>query len=88
MHCLHHADGIGPLLRDPRSLRALAPRLPAKSLYESVSHIIFSSSSAHQSRLSLYIAALAKAVDAFNEELDSIVQSIRTYQNFKTQAAA
>lgn len=35
-----------------------------------------------------YIAQLAKAVDAFNEELDSIVQSIRTYQDFKGQAAA
>lgn len=34
-----------------------------------------------------YIAALAKAVDAFNDELDSIVQSIRTYQNFKAQVA-
>lgn len=34
-----------------------------------------------------YIALLSKAVDAFNEELDSIVQSIRTYQNFKAQAA-
>jgi hypothetical protein len=35
-----------------------------------------------------YIAQLAKAVDAFNEELDSIVQSIRTYQDFRGQAAA
>ena len=35
-----------------------------------------------------YIAQLAKAVDAFNDELDNIVQSIRTYQNFKSQAAA
>lgn len=35
-----------------------------------------------------YIANLAKAVDAFNDELDSIVASIRTYQNFSTQAAA
>lgn len=35
-----------------------------------------------------YIAQLAKAVQAFNEELDSIVQSIRTYQDFKGQAAA
>lgn len=35
-----------------------------------------------------YIAALAKAVDAFNEELDSIVASIRTYENFKERAAA
>lgn len=34
-----------------------------------------------------YIALLDKAVTAFNEELDSIVQSIRTYQNFKAQAA-
>lgn len=35
-----------------------------------------------------YIARLAKAVEAFNEELDNIVQSIRTYQNFRGQAAA
>ena len=35
-----------------------------------------------------YIANLAKAVDAFNDELDSIVASIRTYQNFAAQAAA
>jgi hypothetical protein len=35
-----------------------------------------------------YIAKIAKAVEAFNEELDSIVQSIRTYQDFKSQAAA
>ena len=35
-----------------------------------------------------YIATIEKAVTAFNEELDSIVQSIRTYQNFKAQAAA
>lgn len=35
-----------------------------------------------------YIAQLAKAVDAFNDELDNIVQSIRTYQNFRGQAAA
>ncbi|MDB6035968.1 MAG: hypothetical protein JWM16_6306 [Verrucomicrobiales bacterium] len=34
-----------------------------------------------------YIATLAKAVDAFNEELDSIVASIRTYENFARQAA-
>ena len=34
-----------------------------------------------------YIAQLAKAVDAFNEELDALVQSIRTYQNFKAVAA-
>lgn len=34
-----------------------------------------------------YIAQLAKAVEAFNHELDNIVQSIRTYQNFKAQAA-
>ncbi len=34
-----------------------------------------------------YIARLAKAVDAFNEELDALVQSIRTYQNFKAVAA-
>jgi len=35
-----------------------------------------------------YIAQLAKAVEAFNEELDAIVDSIRTYQDFKGQAAA
>jgi hypothetical protein len=35
-----------------------------------------------------YIANLSKAVDAFNEELDSIVASIRTYENFKERAAA
>lgn len=35
-----------------------------------------------------YIEQLSKAVAAFNEELDAIVQSIRTYQNFKGQAAA
>jgi hypothetical protein len=35
-----------------------------------------------------YIASLAKAVEAFNEELDSIVHSIRTYQDFQGQAAA
>lgn len=34
-----------------------------------------------------YLANLAKAVEAFNSELDSLVQSIRTYQNFKAQAA-
>lgn len=36
----------------------------------------------------LYIASLAKAVEAFNQELDNIVQSIRTYQDFQGQAAA
>lgn len=35
-----------------------------------------------------YIEQLAKAVEAFNEELDNIVQSIRTYQDFRGQAAA
>lgn len=35
-----------------------------------------------------YIEQLAKAVEAFNEELDAIVQSIRTYQDFRGQAAA
>lgn len=35
-----------------------------------------------------YIAQLAKAVEAFNQELDNIVQSIRTYQDFQGQAAA
>jgi hypothetical protein len=34
-----------------------------------------------------YIAQIAKAVDAFNEELDAIVQSIRTYENFAKVAA-
>ena len=34
-----------------------------------------------------YIASLAKAVEAFNQELDAIVQSIRTYQDFKAVAA-
>lgn len=34
-----------------------------------------------------YIANLAKAVDAFNEELENIVASIRTAQDFKRQAA-
>lgn len=36
----------------------------------------------------VYIANLAKAIEAFNQELDNIVQSIRTYQDFKSQAAA
>lgn len=35
-----------------------------------------------------YIAQLAKAIDAFNEELDALVNSIRTYQDFGRQAAA
>ena len=35
-----------------------------------------------------YIAQLARAVEAFNAEVDNIVQAIRTYQNFKAQAAA
>jgi hypothetical protein len=35
-----------------------------------------------------YIASLAKAVEAFNQELDAIVDSIRTYQDFRAQAAA
>lgn len=34
-----------------------------------------------------YIAQLANAVEAFNTELDNIVQSIRTYQDFKQVAA-
>jgi hypothetical protein len=34
-----------------------------------------------------YIEQLAKAVAAFNQELDNIVQSIRTYSDFKAQAA-
>jgi hypothetical protein len=35
-----------------------------------------------------YIATLAKAVDAFNEELEAVVASIRTYEDFKQAAAA
>jgi len=35
-----------------------------------------------------YIGQLSKAVDAFNEELASVVDAIRTYQDFKGQAAA
>lgn len=35
-----------------------------------------------------YIAKLAEAVAAFNQEVDNIVQSIRTYQDFQGQAAA
>ena len=35
-----------------------------------------------------YIATLAKAVDAFNTELDAMVQSIRTYSDFRSQARA
>ena len=34
-----------------------------------------------------YIAKLAEAVAAFNSEVDNIVQSIRTYQDFKQVAA-
>lgn len=34
-----------------------------------------------------YIAALSSAVDAFNEELESVVASIRTYENFRKAAA-
>lgn len=34
-----------------------------------------------------YIAKLAEAVDAFNEELDAVVASIRTAQDFKAMAA-
>lgn len=34
-----------------------------------------------------YIANLSKAVDAFNEELDSLVASIRSFQDFRRQAA-
>lgn len=34
-----------------------------------------------------YIARLASAVDAFNSELDSIVQSIRSYESFARVAA-
>jgi hypothetical protein len=35
-----------------------------------------------------YIANLAKAIDAFNEELEALVQSIRTYSDFNSQARA
>lgn len=35
-----------------------------------------------------YIAQLAKAIDAFNEEIDALVQSIRSYSDFKSQARA
>jgi hypothetical protein len=35
-----------------------------------------------------FISDLAKAVQAFNEELDSLVDALRTGQNFKQQAAA
>lgn len=35
-----------------------------------------------------YIALIARAVAAFIEERDAIVDSIRTYQDFKSQAAA
>lgn len=34
-----------------------------------------------------YLAQLAKAIEAFNTELDAMVDSIRTYQDFKRQAA-
>lgn len=34
-----------------------------------------------------YIANLAKCIDAFNEELDALVNSIRTYQDFRKAAA-
>jgi len=34
-----------------------------------------------------YIANLAKAVEAFNDELEALVQSIRTYQDFRAVAA-
>lgn len=35
-----------------------------------------------------YIASLARAVEAFNEELEATVAAIRTYGDFKQQAAA
>lgn len=35
-----------------------------------------------------YIAQLAKAVDAFNEELEALVAAVRTYGDFKAQAVA
>lgn len=34
-----------------------------------------------------YLAQLAKAIEAFNTELDAMVDSIRTYQDFKRAAA-
>lgn len=34
-----------------------------------------------------YIAQLAKAIEVFNQELDALVASIRTYQDFKAVAA-
>lgn len=34
-----------------------------------------------------YIVQLSKAIDAFNEELDALVASIRTYENFSARAA-
>lgn len=34
-----------------------------------------------------YLASLSKAIEAFNEELDAMVQSIRTYQDFRKAAA-
>ncbi len=34
-----------------------------------------------------YIAVLAKAIDAFNEELDNLVNSLRGVEQFKAQAA-
>lgn len=34
-----------------------------------------------------YLSALSKAIEAFNEELDAMVQSIRTYQDFRKVAA-
>lgn len=34
-----------------------------------------------------YVAQLAKSIDAFNSELDALVASIRTYQDFGRQAA-
>lgn len=40
------------------------------------------------SRDDAYLAQLSKAIDAFNTELDALVQSIRTYQDFGRQAAA
>lgn len=42
----------------------------------------------HVERDDAYIAQLAKAVDAFKEELDALVAAIRTYENFRAAAAA
>jgi hypothetical protein len=35
-----------------------------------------------------YVEQIAKAIEAFNDELDALVASIRTYSDFKSQARA